>query len=290
MEMNPNLRHEYVQINSIRMHYAIAGEGPLVLFLHGFPDFWYTWRHQIAALADQFTVAAPDQRGYNETAKPDWGYSVDVLASDVVELIHALGQERAFLVGHDWGAAVAWAVAIAYPYRVERLAVLNVPHPAVFAEHLRSNPRQMLRSSYMGFFTLPYLPELALSRNDYAPIRRILRRDLGDAISDAEIAAHLDAVRTPGTLTGGLNWYRAAAAQGPRGLYAGTEIRCTAPTLIIYGDSDPFLGAELFTGNERFAPDLRLRPVPGAGHWVHIKEHALVTAGLRAFFTAMQSA
>jgi pimeloyl-ACP methyl ester carboxylesterase len=284
METIPGLRHEYVQINGIRMHYAIAGDGPLVLMLHGFPDFWYTWRHQMAALADRFTVVAPDQRGYNETTKPGWGYSVDVLASDVVELIHALGHARALLVGHDWGAAVAWAVAIAQPHRVERLAVLNVPHPAVFAEHLRSNPRQMLRSSYMGFFTLPYVPEFVLSRDDYAPIRRILRRDLGNAISDAELAAHLNAVRTPGALTGGLNWYRAAAAQGPRALYAGTETRCAVPTLLMYGDSDPFLGAELFVGNERFAPDLRVRPVPGAGHWVHLKEHALVTAELRSFF------
>jgi epoxide hydrolase 4 len=285
METIPGLRHEYVQINGIRMHYVIAGDGPLVLMLHGFPDFWYTWRHQLAALADQFTVVAPDQRGYNETAKPNWGYSVDVLVADVVELIHALGHQRALLVGHDWGAAVAWAVAIARPHRVERLAVLNVPHPAVFAAHLRSNPRQMLRSAYMGFFTLPRLPEFALSRDDYAPIRRILRRDLGDAISDAEIAAHIDALRTPGTLTGGLNWYRAAAAQGSRGLYASTEMHCDVPALLIYGDRDPFLGAELFAGNERFAPDLRVRPVPGAGHWVHLKEHTLVTAELRAFFT-----
>ena len=284
METIPNLRHEYVSINGIRMHYAIAGNGPLLLMLHGFPDFWYTWRHQIAALAEQFTVVAPDQRGYNETAKPTWGYSIDVLAADMVELIHALGHERALLVGHDWGAAVAWAVAIAWPHRVERLAVLNVPHPAIFAEHLRSNPRQMLRSSYMGFFALPGLPEFVLSRNDYAPIRRILQRDLGNAISDEEIEAHVDAIRTPGTLTGGLNWYRAAAAQGGRGLYAARERLCTVPTLIIHGDRDPFLGAEMFAGHERFVPDLRVRPVAGAGHWVHLKEPVLVTAELRAFF------
>jgi pimeloyl-ACP methyl ester carboxylesterase len=289
MDEIPGLRHEYARINGIRMHYAIAGSGPLVLLLHGFPDFWYTWRRQIAGLAGQFTVVAPDQRGYNETDKPSWGYSVDVLVADVLELIAHLGHERAFLAGHDWGAAVAWAAAITRPERITRLAVLNVPHPAIFAEHLMRNPRQMRRSAYMGLFALPWLPELILSQNDYAPIERILRADLRGAISDAEIAAHKDAVSSPGTLTGGLNWYRAAARQGPRGLYAGTGMRCSVPTLLIHGDRDPFLGRELFAGNERFAPDLRVRPVPGAGHWVHLKEPALVTEELRTHFTWVDS-
>lgn len=284
MDEIPGLRHEYVQINGIRMHYATAGSGPLVLMLHGFPDFWYTWRRQIAALSRRFTVVAPDQRGYNETDKPTWGYSIDVLVADVAELIRALGHRRALLVGHDWGAAVAWATAISRPHRVERLAVINIPHPAIFIQHLRGNPRQMLRSAYMAFFQLPWLPELALSRGDYAPIEGILRRDLPGAITDAEIAAHKDAISTPGTLTGGLNWYRAAAQQGTRGLFAGTGMRCNVPTLLMHGDRDPFLGPELFAGNDRFVPDLRVRPVPGAGHWVHLQEPELVNAELLGFF------
>jgi pimeloyl-ACP methyl ester carboxylesterase len=278
------VRHDYLQLNGIRMHYATAGSGPLLLLLHGFPDFWYSWRHQIPVLAERFTVVAPDQRGYNETEKPGWGYSVDVLVADVVELIAALGHERAFIVGHDWGGAVAWATAIARPHRVARLAVLNTPHPAIFAEHLRRNPRQMLRSAYMGFFQLPWLPERLLSAGDYAVLERQLRDDLGDALSKEELARWKDALSKPGALTGGLNWYRAAAQEGTRGLFAGTAMRCEVPTLLIFGERDRYLGAEMAAGHERFVPDLRLRKLPSAGHWIHQREPELVNAELLAFF------
>lgn len=267
------------------MHYVTAGSGPLLVLLHGFPDFWYTWRRQLAPLAERFTVVAPDQRGYNESEKPGWGYGVDVLVADVVELIERLGHERALLVGHDWGGAVAWATAIARPQRVERLAVLNTPHPARFAEELLCNLRQMLRSAYMGFFTLPALPELALNANNYAVIERALRRDLKDRISTEEIAAYKLALSKPGALTAGLNWYRAAAAQGPAGLLADGQSLCTRPTLLIWGDRDPYLGPELFVDNERFAPQLSTLHVPGASHWVHQWAPELVTRELTAFFS-----
>jgi pimeloyl-ACP methyl ester carboxylesterase len=280
------IRHEYADVNGIRMHYAVAGSGPLVVMLHGFPDFWYTWRRQIPALAGRFTVVAPDQRGYNETSKPAWGYEVDVLVADVLGLVRALGHERAFLVGHDWGAAVAWAAAIAHPQRVARLAVLNVPHPAVFTRHLTSNPRQMLRSSYMAFFQLPWLPELALRAGDFATLERVVRADLGDRIGDDELAAWKRALATPGTLTGGLNWYRAAARRGAKAFFPGPEVQCRVPTLLIHGDSDPFLGPELFVGNERYCPDLRVRPVRDAGHWVHQGEPGLVSDELVRFLGA----
>lgn len=285
IERLPGVRHAYADVNGIRMHYAIAGSGPPLLLLHGFPDFWYSWRRQIPALAEQFTVVAPDQRGYNATDKPTWGYSVDVLVADVVGLMESLGFGRTMLVGHDWGGAVAWAAAIAYPHRVERLAVLNVPHPAIFARQLRTNRRQQRRSGYMGFFTLPVLPELALSANDFAALERELRRDLGDRVGAAELAAFKDAISRPGALTAALGWYRAAAAQGLRGLYAGAQTRCEVPTLLIHGDRDPYIGAELFSGHESLVPDLRVRCVAGAGHWVHQYEPAIVNGELLAFFT-----
>jgi pimeloyl-ACP methyl ester carboxylesterase len=279
------LHHDFARVNGIRMHYVTAGSGPLLLLLHGFPDFWFSWRRQIPALAGRFTVVAPDQRGYNESDKPGWGYSVDVLVADIMELIAALGHERAMLLGHDWGGAVAWAAAIARPQRVARLAVINSPHPASFAEQLRRNPRQMARSAYMGFFALPLLPELALSAGNYAVIERELRRDLpGGAISEAEIAAYKDAIGKPGALTAALGWYRAAARQGPRGLFAGTGMRCQVPTLQIWGDRDPYLGPELYADTGRFAPDLTSLPIPGAGHWAHQWAPAQVNAALLAFF------
>jgi pimeloyl-ACP methyl ester carboxylesterase len=278
------LHHGYARVNGIRMHYVAAGDGPLLLLLHGFPDFWFSWRRQIPALAARFTVVAPDQRGYNETDKPGWGYTVDVLVADVVELIAALGHERAMLVGHDWGGAVAWAAAIARPHRVARLAVINAPHPAIFAEHLRRNPRQVARSAYMGFFALPLLPELALRAGDYAVIERELRRDLPGAIGDAEIAAYKDAIGRPGALSAALGWYRAAARQGARGLFAGTGMRCEVPALQIWGDRDRYLGPELFIGTERYAPDLASLHIPGAGHWAHQWAPDPVNRALLAFF------
>lgn len=263
------LRHAYLQVNGIRMHYVTAGQGPLVLLLHGFPEFWYSWRKQIPALAEHFTVVAPDLRGYNETDKPSWGYEIDVLVADVVELIAALGHERALVVGHDWGGAVAWATAIARPHRVERLAILNAPHPAVFAEHLRTNRAQMRRSWYMGFFLLPALPELALSANDYAAVDQIFRGSTAPGTFSAEeIDAYKDALSKPGALTAALNWYRAAGRQGTRGLYTGTRMQCEVPTLLIWGEGDIALGAEMVDDTRRYVPDLTIRRLPGVSHWV----------------------
>ena len=280
------VEHRHAQVNGIRMHYVTAGSGPLCLLLHGFPEFWYSWRNQIAALARHFTVVAPDQRGYNETEKPAWGYEIDVLVADVVELIRALGHRRALLVGHDWGGAVAWATAIAFPQRIERLAILNAPHPGVFAEHLRRNPRQMRRSAYMGFFQLPALPELALSAGDYRGLIWAMRRGAArpEIFDAADVEAYKDAASKPGALTAALNWYRAAARQGYRGLLAGSGLRVPMPTTLVWGDRDPFLGAEMVPGTARFVPDLTVRMVPGAGHWVHQEEPEAVNGHLVDFF------
>jgi pimeloyl-ACP methyl ester carboxylesterase len=157
------------------MHYAQAGTGEQpIIFLHGFPECWWSWRHQLALfrsdLGARFTAIAPDLRGYNETDKPAWGYELDVLVNDVVSLIRELGHTRAIIVGHDWGGIIAWSLAIAYPHRVERLIAMNTPHPARFAEELRHNWRQWLRSWYAAFFQLPFLPEAVLRAHDYALI------------------------------------------------------------------------------------------------------------------------
>ncbi|HMQ33237.1 MAG TPA: alpha/beta hydrolase [Chloroflexaceae bacterium] len=278
------LRHAYADVNGIRMHYVTAGQGPLVVLLHGFPEFWYSWRKQIPALADHFTVVAPDLRGYNETDRPAWGYELDVLVADVLELIAALGHERAMLVGHDWGGAIAWAAAIAHPHRVERLAILNAPHPAVFLKHLRDNPAQMRRSWYMGFFLLPVLPELAFRANDYAAVEQIFRGTTPPGtFGDEEITAYKDALSKPGVLTAALNYYRAAGRRGARGLFAGPARRCEVPTLLIWGENDIALGAEMLDDIPEFVPDLTVRRLPGVSHWVQHQAPAEVNAALLEF-------
>src|SRR2546428_372573 len=158
------VEHRFVETNGIRLHCAVDGEGPLVILLHGFPECWYSWRHQIAALAPRFRVVAPDLRGYNESDKPAGvaAYALPELVADVPGLIEAFGEREAAIVGHDWGGAIAWTFAMDHPEPTRRLVVLNCPHPAIFAQHLRANGRQLARSWYMFFFQLPWLPEAVL--------------------------------------------------------------------------------------------------------------------------------
>jgi pimeloyl-ACP methyl ester carboxylesterase len=265
------------------MHYVQAGSGPLLLLLHGFPEFWYSWRHQIAALSAHFTVVAPDLRGYNETDKPTWGYELDVLTTDVAMLIEALGQPRAFVAGHDWGGVLAWMLAITRPHCVERLITLNMPHPARFRAALRANPRQIARSIYVSFFQLPWLPEQLMRANDYAFIDYALR---GQAVrkttfSDEDIQMYKDAISKPGALTAALNWYR-----GLRRLpdLDDKYLLVHVPTLMIWGKHDAVLGVELTYDTAPYVPGgLQIRYIPNCSHWVQQEAPELVNQYMRAF-------
>src|SRR3712207_4370188 len=173
------LTHRHANLGDVRLHYVEAGEGPLVLLLHGFPQFLYEWRHQIPALVEaRFRVGGPDMRGYNPLDKPPGvrAYRVELLARDVERLILACGERRSSVVGHDWGALVAWIAAMRHPGRIRRLAILNVPHPARFLEGLLS-PGQLLRSSYMFFFQIPRLPEAVIRAGNFALPRSVFRGD-----------------------------------------------------------------------------------------------------------------
>jgi pimeloyl-ACP methyl ester carboxylesterase len=257
-------------INGSRMHYVRAGSGEkLVVLLHGFPEYWYSWRHQIGPLSERYTVVAPDLRGYHESAKPHWGYEPDVLVQDVVSLIDELGFRRAAVVGHDWGGAIAWLVAIARPWRVARLAVLNAPHPALFPPR-QFNARQMARSWYILLFQLPWLPEVLLRARDSRAIEETFKPAMQNPayFSAADAALFKQAIARPGALTAALNYYRALLQVGLRGLLRGAGVRAEMPTLLIWGENDAYLGKELTYGTERYVPDLRIRYIPGCSHWV----------------------
>src|ERR687894_743878 len=207
------LTHRYADLGGVRLHYVEAGDGPLVLLLHGFPQFWYEWRHQIPALVEAgFRVVAADMRGYNLSDKPPGvrSYRVELLARDVERLILACGEQTAAVVGHDWGAIVAWIAAMRYPGRVGRLAILNVPHPARFLDGLLS-PGQLLRSSYLFFFQIPRLPEAVIRAGDSALLRCVFRRDpvRPGALTTEDIERYVEAMARPGALTATLNYYRA---------------------------------------------------------------------------------
>jgi len=254
----------------VRLHYVEAGDGPLVVLLHGFPEFWYGWRRQIPALAQAgLRVVAPDMRGYNLSDRPPaWrAYDIDLLAGDVAGLIRSLGEEHAYVVGHDWGAAVAYATAMRHPDVVRRLAILNVPHPERMLEGFRTL-RQLRKSWYMFFFQLPAVPERALARDGFSFAKRSLRAGSAPgSFTDDDLDRYADAWSQPGALTGMINYYRAALRQSPRA--AAARMRpIEAETMVIWGQRDQHLGAELAEPSRALVPNVRMEWIPDAGHFV----------------------
>jgi pimeloyl-ACP methyl ester carboxylesterase len=277
------VRHSRVDVGEVTLHLAETGQPgqPLVLLLHGFPGFWWSWRHQLDVLAAAgFRAAAPDLRGYNSSDKPRRvsDYHLEHLEADVAGLIRALGADRAAIVGHDWGAAVAWSFAQRHPAMVDRLVIMNVPHPERFRRGLWS-PEQLVRSWYMAFFQLPAIPEWVLSRRDFQVLRWSFRRD---GMPEEAIDAYVEAARAGEKLRGGLNYYRAGLRRMLRG--GGVPLRpIEAPTLVIWGERDRFLGKELAAPDPRWVPDQTVERLPLASHWVQEDAPAQVNALLLRF-------
>jgi len=278
----PHLHERFVRTNGISLHVVEAGprKGPLVVLLHGFPEFWYGWRHQIPALAKAgFHVLAPDQRGYGTSDKPPGvgAYGMGELVRDVLGLVDEAGHERATVVGHDWGGVVAWSLAAAHPARVERLAILNVPHPAVMRRSLLTNPRQLLRSWYVFMFQAPGLPERLMARDDYAMLARAVRGGRRGTCTAQDLARYKEAWSEPGALTAMVNWYRAAMrwawSPPPRG-------RVTVPALLLWGVRDRFLGRELAAPSAALCDDARLVFHEHATHWIQHDDADEVNAQL----------
>ena len=280
-------RDGYADLSEARLHYVELGEGPLVVLLHGFPDFWFSWRFQIPALAEAgFRVVAPDMRGYNLSSKPRGvaEYHTDRLAGDVRDLIAERGARSAFLAGHDWGAAVAWVTAIKHPEVVERLAILNVPHPRTMLGGLR-RPRQLVKSWYMFFFQLPWLPERIMRADRWRAFRRAFEHDARPGAFTAEdIDRYVEAWSQPGAATAMVNYYRAVFRTAPKRV----EMRLrpvAAPTRVIWGERDRYLGAELAEPDRADVPNLeRVIRLPHASHWVQHDDPERVTELLVEFF------
>ncbi|HTW99613.1 MAG TPA: alpha/beta fold hydrolase [Acidimicrobiales bacterium] len=283
------MREGYADLSEVRLHYVEAGEGPLVLLLHGFPDFWYSWRFQIPALAGAgFRVVAPDMRGYNLSSRPLGlaAYATARLAGDVRDLIAERSSgSGAFLAGHDWGAAVAWLTAIRHPEAIERLAILNVPHPRRMVEAVRRPGRQLLRSWYMFFFQLPWLPERLLAADDWRGLRRPFADARPGAFTAADLERYKRAWSDPGAVTAMLNYYRAALRRPPGGPSGRSLPPVQAPTLVIWGERDRHLGAELAEPYAADVPHLEgVVRLPHASHWVQHDEPDRVSELLIDFF------
>jgi pimeloyl-ACP methyl ester carboxylesterase len=286
MRLETPVRHFEFASGSVKLHAVEAGpaEGAKVVLLHGFPEFWYGWRQQFGPLAAAgYHVIAPDGRGYNLSDKPRHieDYGLDRLVSDVVALSEQFGRQPLHLVGHDWGAAVAWAVAGWHPEKVRRLAILNVPHPAVMRKFLLTHPRQLLRSWYMFFFQIPGLPERVLSAKRFALLRRALRRtSRPGTFSREDLAEYQAAWSQPGTITGMINWYRAAARHPAMTRIPDVQV----PTLIMWGKRDAFLLPELAEMSVKQCRSAELVWFEEASHWVQHEEGPQVSRRLLEFF------
>ena len=286
----PSITHGYAQVGDVQLHYAECGEGErLVVLLHGFPECWYSWRHQLVSLGERFRVVAPDLRGYNLSDKPERveDYRTGRLVDDVTGLIRHLGAREAAVVGHDWGAAVAWAVAQHYPDYVWKLVALQVPPPAVWAKNITL--KQLLMSWYMFFFQLPSLPEWFIRRDDFAAIEKMLRAGArAGTFTDEDIEVYKSAMREPGALTAAVNYYRANLGGRlkqifKKGDYTKQE-RIRVPTLFIYGERDIAIAPETVENIAAYvdAPYSEVRFAKG-GHWIQQEYAEEVSATLSSF-------
>lgn len=269
----------------VRLHVARSGSGPAVVLLHGFPEFWYSWRHQIPALVDAgFSVVAPDLRGYNLSDKPPGrgSYRLEHLVRDVAAIARSTGQKRVHVVGHDWGGILAWTFASQHRDLVDRLVIMNAPHLGRFSEVVR-RPPQIFRSWYLLLFQFPRIPERAIAARNYAAIRSLFRDKpaVEGAFSRDDIARYVEAISRPGALTAALNYYRALRLPGASRI--GRRARTDAETLVIWGEQDPALTIGLLDGLERYAPRLRVHRIPHAGHWIQSEAPAEVNSVLKEF-------
>lgn len=271
-----------VAANGLTFEVAEAGAGDhLALCLHGFPELNFSWRYQMPLLAELgYRVWAPNQRGYGASSRPIGveQYSADRIVADAAALFDASGARRLTLVAHDWGGAIAWMFAINRVRPVERLVVMNLPHPICFAEALKHWP-QRRRSWYMAAFQLPWLPEAALTAKDAAAIRHAFRGMAVDKsrFPDEVLDVYAAAAQRPGAATAMVNWYRAAARHRDR-MALSNGGRVEVPTLIVWGEEDSALGIETLNGTERFVPDLTIRRLPGVSHWVQQEAPEAVNA------------
>ena len=272
----------------VALQAVVAGpqHGPVVVLLHGFPEFCNGWRRQIEPLAAAgFRVIVPDQRGYNLSSKPSGvaAYALTELVSDVMAIADQLGREKIFLAGHDWGAVVAWGTALLHPQRLAKLAVLNVPHPSVMRKFLSTRPRQLLRSWYMFFFQLPWLPEALFSAFNFRiGSQALLRSSRPGTFSAEDLAQYRVAWSQPGALTGMINWYRALFRD--RVKFSDKIVR--VPTRILWGERDAFLLAEMAHESVRYCTNAELFTFANATHWLQHEEAARVSELLIDFFRA----
>lgn len=290
--IQPAIEHAYAEVNGVRLHYAHAGHGSLMVFLHGFPQCWWMWRGQLAEFGRDHLAVAPDLRGFNLSGKPEelHEYGPWPAARDVSALVEHLGHERLVLVGHDWGAATAWTFALHHPELLRALVILATPHPATFDRALREDPEQQQASQYLLALRQPDIEPL-VAESDFAALRSTLEHPFLDAEDERH---YVESWRQPGALAGMLRWYRREGLGPPqdgtpaRGNYAPqiTPLTINVPTLVIYPSADAYTRPPAHQGLEQYVPDLTFHTIEGASHWIAEEHPQLVNRHIRDFLAS----
>jgi pimeloyl-ACP methyl ester carboxylesterase len=288
----PAWKDRYADVNGVRLHYVQQGKGPLILFLHGFPEFWYSWKDLLSDFGRDHRAVAVDMRGYNLSSKPEPvdAYRVPVIVEDIRALAVKLKAQKFVLVGHDWGGVIAWAFAAQHPEMLDKLVIINAPHPTVFGRELANNPAQQKASGYFNLFNSPQAEQM-LSQNNYTGMFGAF----GSALNEEDRKQYLAAWNRPGGLTGGLNYYRAAQLRSPAGAPPGSTAQppaiqplaeITTPTLVIWGEKDTALLTGNLEGLDQYVKHLTIERVPDGSHWVVHEKPAQVIQDIRGFLKA----
>lgn len=294
-ENSYNFKHDYADVNGVKIHYVSNGNGELILFAHGFPSFWYMWKEQLKEFGKDYKAVALDMRGYNLSSKPDGieHYQVKCLVEDLKALVEYLGYKKFILVAHDWGGAVAWPFASRYPEYLEKLIIINAPHPNIFAKLLATKKEQQKASQYILDFQSPEA-ESILSKNGYSMLfEAIITPEMNFTEHDRKM--YMDAWSQPGAITGGLNYYRAAVLMPPdiekdkplkdQNAKTPGKVMVHVPTMVIWGEKDTALTIYNLEGLEKYVPDLTIKKIPDGSHWVVNEEPETVSSIIRSFIT-----
>ncbi len=287
------IEQDFADLDGVRMHYAHAGSGPLMVFLHGFPQCWYMYRHQLSHFGADHLAVAPDLRGFGLSSKPEHlhEYGAWPAARDVLGLAAHLDHERFVLVGHDWGAATAWSFALHHPGLLQALVILATPHPGTFDRALHEDAEQQQASQYLLGLRRPEIAPL-ISREDFAALRSTLDQPF---IDERDLEHYLESWRQPGAVEGMLRWYRREGLGPPqdgtpaRGNYAPevASLRVSTPTLVIYPTADVYTRPPAHAGLDEYVPELLFQEIDGASHWVAEEHPDLVNRHIRDFLASL---
>lgn len=280
MEILNDIQEKYIKTNNITLHTIIIGKGRPLILLHGFPDFWYGWKSVIPELKEKFKLIIPDMRGYNLSDKPKGTqkYRIKYLIDDIKGLIEALDLEKPFIAGHDWGGIVAWIFAEKYPELIQKLIILNSPHPKIFGILLRTNKAQQKASFYIFQFLKPG-GEQFLFEDDFKWLKIALFGSLVNkgALDEFDKEQYINAWSQPNAIISGVNYYKANPSFDD---FAGI---IKVPTLVFHGMKDTALLPVILEGLEKYVKDLIIQKIPNSSHWVMHEEPQLISTKIIEF-------